>query len=188
MLFSLPAIGLDKQRRERSRTITERCEKVAELVDTDSPALVWCSLNPEGDMLADLIPDAIQVSGRDTDEQKEEKFEAFSNGEARVLITKPKIGAWGMNWQHCSHMTYFPTNSYEQYYQAVRRCWRFGQENSVTVDIVATDGEVPIIENMTKKQEQANRMFTELVAHMQDSLSIQRLADYNNKLEIPSWL
>jgi hypothetical protein len=126
MLFELPAIGWQEVKEERRRTIDERCEMVAGLVnDTGQPAVVWCSLNNEGDLLEKLIPDARQVSGRDNDDAKEEKFTAFSNGSLRVLITKPKIGAWGLNWQHCNHVTYFPTDSYEQWYQAVRRVWRF---------------------------------------------------------------
>jgi hypothetical protein len=130
----------------------------------------------------------VQVSGADNDEAKEEKFTAFSEGEIDVLITKPKIGAWGMNWQHCSHMTFFPTNSYEQYYQAVRRSWRFGQENDVTVDVVATFGEKPVIENMQKKEQQASRMFDELVGHMNKSITVDRKNTYNEAMEIPSWL
>jgi hypothetical protein len=189
MLFNLPAVGLQEQRAERRRTIAERCEMVADLVnDTGQPAVVWCALNDEGDRLAKLIPDAQQVSGKDNDDAKEAKFESFSNGSTRVLITKPKIGAWGLNWQHCNHVTFFPSHSYEQYYQAVRRCWRFGQHRPVTVDIVATEGEVFVQENLQRKADQAAEMFTELVAHMNDSQEIERLFAYNQKVEVPSWL
>ncbi|MCA9979190.1 MAG: hypothetical protein KDD89_00075 [Anaerolineales bacterium] len=189
MLFALPAIGLQEQRAERSRTFQERCQKVADIVNSrEGASIVWCNLNKEADLLESLIDGAVQVSGQDNDEQKEDKFTAFSDGEIKVLITKPKIGAWGMNWQHCSHMTYFPTNSYEQYYQAVRRSWRFGQENPVIVDIVATSGEKPVIDNMKKKQDQADRMFTELVSHMMDSINIDRKHIYNKPVEVPKWL
>lgn len=189
MLFSLPAIGLQEERQERRRTITERTEMVASLVnDSDQPAVVWCSLNDEGDALERLIPDAVQVSGKDTDEAKERKFEGFTDGSTRVLITKPKIGAWGLNWQHCNHVVFFPTHSYEQYYQAVRRCWRFGQTRPVTVDIVATEGEVEVQKNLQRKADQATEMFTRLVAHMNGSQEIKRVRDYNKKVEVPSWL
>lgn len=189
MLFSLPAIGLQEERQERRRTINERCEMVARLVaDTGQPAVVWCELNDEGDLLAKMIPDAQQVSGKDTDESKERKFEAFSSGATRVLITKPKIGAWGLNWQHCNHVTFFPSHSYEQYYQAVRRCWRFGQTRPVTVDIVATEGEVEVQKNLQRKADQAAQMFTQLVAHMNDSININRNHVYNKSVEVPSWL
>lgn len=189
MLFALPAVGLQEERAERRRTIEERCEMVASLVsDTGEPAVVWCHLNDEGDMLERLIPDAQQVSGKDTDETKESKLGAFSRGELRVLITKPKIGAWGLNWQHCNHLTFFPSHSYEQYYQAVRRCWRFGQRRAVTVDIVATEGEVEIQKNLQRKSEQAEKMFESLVAHMNESLSIERTRSYESNVEVPSWL
>jgi hypothetical protein len=189
MLFDLPAIGLQEQRAERKRTIDERCEMVAELVnDTGEKAVVWCALNVEGDKLEKLIPDAEQVSGKDNDDAKEAKFESFSNGGTRILITKPKIGAWGLNWQHCNHLTFFPSHSYEQYYQAVRRCWRFGQERPVMVDIVATKGDMFVQENLQKKADQADKMFTELVAHMNDSIDVNRLFTYNKKVEVPSWL
>jgi superfamily II DNA or RNA helicase len=189
MRFDLPAIGLQEQRAERKRTIDERCEMVAELVnDTGEKAVVWCALNVEGDKLEKLIPDAEQVSGKDNDDAKEAKFESFSNGGTRILITKPKIGAWGLNWQHCNHLTFFPSHSYEQYYQAVRRCWRFGQERPVMVDIVATKGDMFVQENLQKKADQADKMFTELVAHMNDSIDVNRLFTYNKKVEVPSWL
>lgn len=189
MLFDVPAIGFHEEREERRRTIPERCEKVAELVaDTGQPAVVWCDLNDEGDLLERLIPDAKQVSGRDSDEAKEETFAAFASGEVRVLVTKPKIGAWGLNWQHCNHLTYFPNHSYEQYYQAVRRCWRFGQERPVTVDIVGTVGSKNIQSNLQRKSEQADRMFSELVAHMRDAESVARSDDYIAPVEVPSWL
>lgn len=189
MLFNLPAIGLDEQRAERRRTLGERCEMAAELVnDTGQPAVVWCSLNDEGDLLARLIPDAEQVSGKDSDDSKEEKFANFSEGKTRILITKPKIGAWGLNWQHCNHVVWFPSHSYEQYYQAVRRCWRFGQTRPVTVDIVMTEGEREVQNNLLAKAEQADKMFTELVRHMNNSSSIARTRIYNNKMELPQWL
>lgn len=189
MLFDVPAIGFHEEREVRRRTIAERCDAVAEIVaDTGQPAVVWCQLNDEGNRLESLIPDAIQVSGTDTDDAKEAKFAAFSSGEARVLITKPKIGAWGLNWQHCNHVTYFPSYSYEQYYQAVRRCWRFGQERPVTVDIVATDAEIRLQESLNRKSSQADRMFTELVSHMQQAQSVARTETYATPVEVPSWM
>jgi hypothetical protein len=189
MLFNLPAVGLNEQRQERRRTLPERCEMVADIVNgTGEPAVVWCNLNDEGDMLAKLIPDAQQVSGKDSDDAKEAKFESFSDGGTRVLITKPKIGAWGLNWQHCNHITFFPSHSYEQYYQAVRRCWRFGQERPVTVDIVLTEGDKFVMDNMQAKEKRASEMFTELVAHMTDSQEVERLFSYNKEVKVPTWL
>lgn len=156
--------------------------------DTGQPAVVWCHLNPEGDLLETLIPGAVQVSGRDSDDEKEAKFLSFSSGETRVLITKPVIGAWGLNWQHCNHVVSFASHSYEQDYQAVRRCWRFGQQRSVTVDLVATEGESEIVENLQRKADQAERMFASLVAHMRDGMAVRRSEPFTKIAEVPAWL
>lgn len=189
MLFSLPAVGLAEQREERRRTIQERCEKAAELTnETGKPALVWCHLNDEGDLLADLIDGAEQVSGGDSDEEKEEKFTAFSSGELRVLITKPKIGAWGLNFQHCNHVTFFPSHSFEQYYQGVRRCWRFGQTKPVTVDVITTEGEKEVMKNLQRKALAADKMFSDLVAQMNNAVRIDRGIKFTKPEEIPLWL
>lgn len=189
MLFALPAVRLQEQREERRRTIKERCEAVAALVaDTKQPALVWCHLNDEGDRLAEIIPDAQQVSGGDSDEAKEDKFLAFARGELRVLVTKPKIGAWGLNFQHCAHVTFFPSHSFEQYYQGVRRCWRFGQSRPVVVDVVTTEGERGVMANLQRKAQAADKMFSALVAHMNAALSIRRATDHTTEMRVPAWL
>jgi hypothetical protein len=188
-LFSMPALGLAEQREERRRTIRERCEKVAELVaHTGKPAVCWANLNDEADLIESLVSDAVQVSGKDSDEEKEEKFADFQSGKIRVLVIKPVIGAWGLNWQHCAHATMFAGYSFEQYYQSVRRFWRFGQEQNVIVDHVISDGEGKVLETRKRKAEQANKMFTELVAHMRDGMTINRATYGTKKMEVPSWL
>jgi len=188
MLFSLPAMTLPEQREEKKLSVRERCEKVAALVDHDQPALVWCQLNEEADLLEQMIPGAVQVSGSHSDEQKERRFLSFIDGGARVLVTKPKIGALGLNFQHCAHVTYFPSHSFEQYYQAVRRCWRFGQNRPVTVDIVHTEGEARVMENLKRKAEAADRMFANLVAEMNNAMHVTGRRSHTQKMEIPSWL
>ena len=189
MLFDLPANGFHEEREERRRTIAERCEQAAALVnETGQSAVVWCHLNAEGDLLERLIPDGEQVSGRDDDEAKEAKFLAFGRGDIRVLICKPVIGAWGLNWQHCAHIVSFPSHSYEQMYQAVRRCWRFGQQRPVTVDVVLTEGERNIQANVERKTAQMDRMFAALTAHMRDALTIERRTEYSQRVEVPSWM
>ena len=189
MLFELPAVGLKEQREERRRTVKERCAKVAELVNgTGEPALVWCHLNEEGDTLESMIPDAVQVSGSDADSVKEDRLMAFAKGDARVLITKPKIGAWGLNFQHCRHVTFFPSHSFEQYYQGVRRCWRFGQRRDVRVDIVTTEGERGIMKNLQRKADQADEMFSRLVAEMNHAIALDRVNNMTKKMEVPAWL
>lgn len=188
-LFALPAVGLDEQREERRRTMKERCARVADLVNpTGQPALVWCHLNDEGNQLEKSIPDAIQVSGADSDDKKEGKLLDFAEGRARVLITKPKIGAWGLNYQHCNHITFFPSHSFEQYYQGVRRCWRFGQQRPVTVDIVTTEGERGVLRNLQRKAQQADKMFSNLVAEMNSAQAIDRTTAFTKTQEIPKWL
>jgi hypothetical protein len=189
MLFDLPASGLWEEREEQRRTLHERCERVAALVNgTGQPAVSWCHLNAEGDLLAKLIPDARQVSGSDETEEKEAAFLDFAHGNVRVLVIKPKIGAWGLNWQHCAHMTFFPSHSYEQYYQATRRCWRFGQTRPVTVDIVTTEGGHDVMRNLQRKAEQAGVMFSSLVAHMNDALHLARSYDVTLEPQVPVWL
>ena len=189
MLFAMPATDLREQRAEKKRTVQERCEQVASMVgNTGQPALVWCHLNEEGNLLQQLIPDAVQVSGSDRDDVKESRLIDFAEGRSRVLITKPKIGAWGLNFQQCSHITYFPSHSFEQYYQSVRRCWRFGQKNPVTVDIILTEGERRIMENLQRKRGQAERMFANLVSEMNNSLAIAKSSYRSQSITIPSWM
>lgn len=188
-LFDVPAYSLEEQRDEQRRTLGERCGKVAELVgSTGQPAVCWCHLNDEGDELTRLIPGADQVSGADADEAKEEKLLAFAAGEIRVLVTKPKIAGFGLNWQHCAHQTYFPSHSFEQWYQGLRRCWRFGQTRPVTVDVVTTEGAAGVLANLRRKGEQADEMFAELVRLMNDSLRVERSTYGNKPQEMPAWL
>ena len=189
LLFPVPAVGLKEQRIERRNTINQRCEKVGDLVNgTGKPALAWCHMNDEGHILEDIIPDSIQVSGQDSDEEKEEKFMAFSSGQSRVLITKPKIGALGLNLQQCIHISFFPSHSFEQYYQGIRRCWRFGQKKPVKVDIITTEGDQNILKNLQRKSNAANKMFSELVGFMNQAQKIERAKSYTVQEEIPSWL
>ena len=135
-----------------------------------------------------LIPDAVQVSGADDPDRKEEALIAFTRGEVRVLVTKPKIGAWGLNWHHCNRMSFFPSHSYEQYYQAVRRSWRFGQKRPVIVDIVTTEGGRHALDNLQRKADQADRMFDALVSHMGQAMAVRRGTDYTLPVEAPQWL
>ena len=189
MLFSMRAVGLFEQRRERRLSLKERCDKVSELVsDTGQPALIWCHLNDEGDYLEKIITDGVQVSGRDSDESKVKKLLGFAEGEIRVLITKPKIGAWGLNFQHCAHVVYFPSYSYEQYYQGIRRCWRFGQTKSVIVDIISSEGELGILSSLKRKSKDADKMFTSLVSEMNKATQIKSVPQFTKKEDIPSWL
>jgi hypothetical protein len=189
MLFAMAAHGLTEQREERRRTIPERCARAAEIINaTRDPAVAWCNLNDEGDTLERLIPDAVQVSGTDTDEEKERKFAAFASGETRVLVIKPVIGAWGLNWQHCAHQTMFAGYSFEQSYQSIRRSWRFGQKREVVIDTVISDGETEVLASRKRKAAQADKMFAALVEHMRDGMQVDRGSYGTKKVKVPSWL
>lgn len=187
-LFELPAEGLHEEREEARRTLVERCEAAAETLVDAKPGVMWCHLNAEGDLLTKLIDGAVQVSGSDSVEAKEDKLSAFSRGEIRVLVTKPKIGAWGLNWQHCHQTTYFPSHSYEQWYQALHRFDRFGQTETVTVNVVSSEGSANMLANMQFKAEQADRMFNALTMHMRNALQIQRTDVYDTPVEVPPWV
>lgn len=187
-LFDVPAVGLAEEREEMRRTLDTRCETAAALLEHAESAVAWCHLNDESSRLAHLIEGAVEVTGSDSPYEKEEKLLAFSRGEIRVLVTKPVIGAWGLNWQHAHQMTYFPSHSYEQYYQSVRRMWRFGQAHEVLVDVVTTKGGASILANLQRKSRAADAMFAALIAHMNDALRVQRRNDYTDQIEVPSWL
>ena len=187
-LFDVPAVGLQEEREEARRTLTERCEKAAELLADAETGVAWCHLNDESSMLAHLIDGAVELTGSDSVEAKEEKLAAFTRGEIRVLVTKPKLGAWGLNWQHSHRATYFPSHSYEQWYQAIRRMWRFGQQHEVQVDVVSTKGGEAVLANLQRKATAADAMFDALLAHMNDALKVQRRNDYDQKVVLPSWV
>lgn len=189
-LFSLPARDMREEREERRRSIKERCEMAVRISEEamPNPSVMWCELNDEGDMLEKMIPNSVQIKGSMKDEAKEEALIAFSNGEIKRLITKPKIGAWGLNWQHCSDVVIFPSHSFEQYYQAVRRCYRFGQKKDVNVSLIVSEGEAGIVKNLRRKQNQVNRMFRELCKHMNDAMHLVNQDYFPEKEKFPTWL
>jgi hypothetical protein len=189
LLFEMPAINLQEQRAELRRTINERCEKAAEVAwNMKEPSISWCNLNDEGKLLRELIPGSVEVSGSDSEEFKEEAFKGFANGDIQKLISKPRIAGFGLNWQHCAHATFFLSHSYEQYYQAIRRCLRFGQKRNVQVDLISTEGQSGVLKNIQRKTHQAEKMFDFLVKMMWDEMNIKRENNYTKKEILPSWL
>ena len=154
MLFNGIARTMSEVREEQKGTVTERCEKAFELAK-DKTSVYWCHFNDEGNLLNEIDGDAVQIKGGDSIEKKESILIDFANGNIKRLITKPKITSFGLNWQHCNHTVYFPTWSYEQYYQAIRRFWRFGQKNEVTVDLVVSDGQERVLEALKYKTAKA---------------------------------
>lgn len=189
-LFDMPAVGLAEQRAERSRTTKERCELAAELANSQPTSIVcWGYLNRECDLLEKLVQNCEQVSGDDPDEKKEEIFSAFASGQIKALITKPVIAGLGLNWQHCSRQTFFPSHSFEQWYQSIRRCWRFGQKNDVVIDVITSEGERNVLDSLNRKSESAEKMFANLINLMNNELAIEKKTKENKiKIEKPSWL
>lgn len=171
MLFSGIAEGLDDQRAARDESLDERVEKTAGMVnDSDQPWIVWCGLNKESTALTKAIPDAVEISGSDSSKHKREAMLAFQRGEIRVLVTKPSIAGHGMNWQHCARQVFVGmSHSYEQFYQAVRRSWRFGQDDDVKVYLVTAEANRRVIENVRSKEKKARKMMDEIVQRMMES-------------------
>lgn len=188
-LFDMPAVSLAEQRDERRRTMTERCELAASIINaTGNPAVAWCHLNPEGKLLEKLIPGSVEVSGDDHEDFKEETFESFSSGQLRVIISKSSIAGLGFNWQHCAHQTHFPSHSFEAWYQSIRRCWRYGQKNPVRIDMITSEGEARVMSNLRRKAAQSDEMFRQLIGFMNDELKIEKREVNATKIQTPAWI
>lgn len=191
-------VTLSERLRARRDSVADRCLLAASITpDDDLPFVWWCNLNAESELLAALIPGAVQVRGSDKDTDKERKLTDFAAGRIRVLITKPKISGFGMNWQHCARTGFVGLNdSFEQVYQAVRRFWRFGQTRPVSVEFIAASTEGAVLENLRRKEAEAEHMGRQMVAHMGDISSdlirgsTRSDDDYYPALEmqIPTWL
>ena len=187
-LFAMPVRGLPMEREERKATIIERCDLAAEVLTGHDCGVAWCHLNAEAEHLTAAIPGAVNLSGADKDEEKEEKFLAFRSGQIKYLVTKPKIAAFGVNWQHCNACTYFDDYSYERYYQAVRRFWRFGQTRDVTVHQIGTTSLSNVAESRKKKAEKANAMFLAMMEHMVQAQKHHKIFTDTKAMELPKWL
>lgn len=170
LLFPVEARTMSERLSARRSTIEGRVAAAADLVNGNArPWVVWCNLNSEGEALRKAIPYSVEVAGSDSDDVKEAKLAAFARGETRVLITKPSICGWGMNWQHCADTCFVGLNdSFEQVFQAVRRFWRFGQSKPVNVHFVASEIEGAVVANLRRKEADAARMVASMVEHMAD--------------------
>lgn len=170
-LFMEEARTMDERRTARRESTAERSERLAKIVNKNNgrPWLIWCNLNKEAEAITRMIPGAVNVQGSDKPEVKEKNLLAFSSGEIQTLVTKPKIGGFGMNWQHCSNLAFLGlSDSYESFYQAVRRCWRFGQKKPVNAYVVTADIEGAVVENIKRKEIDAQRLHKEMVNNMAD--------------------
>jgi DNA or RNA helicases of superfamily II len=186
-LFNSPAVGFAEIKQEVRATIKERCEMAVERASKWDTSVYWTNLNDEADMIRQIDGSAIEIKGKMNIDEKEEILLAFANGQIKKLITKSTITAFGLNWQHCNHTVYFPTYSYEQYYQSIRRFWRFGQSNPVTVDIIRSDGQEKIMEALFAKKDKAVEMFENLVK--QTSSAYEReINSFTKEVELPKFL
>lgn len=166
-LFSTIAQTLADRRAARRDSMTHRVNACAAMANggSNDPWVIWCELNAEGDALRAAIPDAVEIRGADTTDHKERALHDFAAGTIRVLITKPKIAGFGLNWQHCHNVGFVGvTDSWESYYQAVRRCWRFGQQHTVNVFLFVSDQEGAVLKNLERKEIDAQAMFEALSA------------------------
>lgn len=172
MLFASEAQTLSERREARKMSIADRVGDCARIVNADSePWIVWCDLNAEGDELRKAILDAVEIRGADDADVKEQRLADFASGKIRVLITKPSIAGFGLNWQHCARMAFVGvTDSFEAYYQAVRRCWRFGQKRDVHVHVFASSAEGAVVANLKRKERDALAMAESLSAETQDAV------------------
>lgn len=198
MLFALEANTLSERRDARRASLDGRVAECAAMVNADrEPWIVWCDLNAEGDALRAAIPDAVEIRGSDDPDVKERRLMDFAAGRIRVLVTKPSIAGFGLNWQHCARMAFVGvTDSWEAYYQAVRRCWRFGQRRKVNVHIFASDMEGAVVNNLQRKERDALAMADALSAETHDAVmqEVTGLVRQSNPYspvraaEIPAWL
>lgn len=162
-LYARPAARMTEVREEQKATVEARCRRAVELAG-DKTSVYWCNLNDESSLLASMDRDAVEILGSMSVDRKEELLVAFARGEIKRLITKAKMTGMGLNWQHCNHTVFFPTWSYEQYYQAIRRFWRFGQKREVTVDMVISEGQERVLQALQQKTAKAQELFQNLVA------------------------
>lgn len=186
-MFALPAQNFFEIKAEVRATIHERCEMAADKASKHKTSVYWVNLNDEADLIAGLDKDTKEVKGKMDIDEKEEILLAFSTGEIKKLITKTSITAFGLNWQHCNHTTYFPTYSYEQYYQAIRRFWRFGQKKNVFVDLILSDGQTRIMDSLMVKKDKAVTMFENLTQQTNADFKIEKKG-FNKKIKLPSFI
>ena len=173
-LFPRPAMGLAERRKAQRNSIEQRCKALADVVNAtpDEPWLIWCHLNDEADLLTQLIPGSVNVQGSDKPEDKTKNLIGFAHGDVRVLISKPRIAGFGMNWQHCARMAFVGLDdSFEKFYQAVRRCYRFGQKRSVQVHLFTAENEGQILANLKRKEVQHHEMSASMIEHMKDIMN-----------------
>lgn len=187
-LFAMEAQTLQERQQARRESISDRVAACADIVNSSKrPFIVWCNLNEESSQLAAAIPDAVEVRGSDTDAHKEAAIVGFLDGTHRVMVSKPKIAGLGLNLQHCSDMAFVGlSDSYEQLYQSIRRCWRFGQSRPVNVHVITAETEGAVVSNIKRKERESEETYNSMIAHMKDlnsaslhGASVRNKSSYN---------
>lgn len=185
-MFTPIAKTMTEVRHEQKQTEEKRCHRAIELAEGKT-SVYWCNTNNESSILKTIDKEAVEIIGSQSIDKKEEILIAFANGEIKRLITKAKMTSMGLNWQHCNHAVFFPTWSYEQYYQAIRRFWRFGQTSDVTIDIVISDGQTRVIEALEQKTQKAINLHKQLTNNVNGSFE-NTVKQFDKGIIIPTFL
>jgi ERCC4-related helicase len=185
-MFTPIAKSMTEVRHEQKQTEEKRCIKAIELANNKT-SVYWCNTNNESSILKSLDNEAVEIIGSQSIEKKEEILLAFANGEIKRLITKAKMTSMGLNWQHCNHSVFFPTWSYEQYYQAIRRFWRFGQKNDVTIDMVISDGQTRVLEALEQKTQKAISLHKNLTDNVNRNFH-NKIKEFNQTILKPKFI
>lgn len=185
-MFTPVAKNFNEIKHEEKSTIKERCEKAIELAKGKT-SVYWVNRNEESGLIKSLDSEAVEILGSMSVDKKEDILVAFANGEITRLITKAKMTGMGLNWQHCNHSVFFPTWSYEQYYQAIRRFWRFGQQRDVTIDMVISDGQTRVMEALQQKTEKAIQLYQNLVENVNADFT-HKTKEFNKQIETPKFI
>jgi superfamily II DNA or RNA helicase len=185
-MFVPIAKSMTEVRHEQKQTEEKRCEKAIELAQGKT-SVYWCNTNNESAILKHSDKNAVEIIGSQSIDKKEEILLAFANGEIERLITKAKMTSMGLNWQHCNHSVFFPTWSYEQYYQAIRRFWRFGQTKDVTIDLVVSDGQTRVLEALQQKTQKAIELHKNLTENVNRSFE-HKVKEFNKEIIKPNFI
>lgn len=185
-MFNVIAKSFQEVRHEQKQTIEDRCKKAVELAKGKT-SVYWVNLNDESSLIKQLDTEAVEILGSMSIEKKEKILLDFANGDIKRIITKAKMTGMGLNWQHCNHSVFFPTYSYEQYYQAIRRFWRFGQKNEVTIDMVISDGQTRVLEALKQKTQKAIDLYENLTKNVNQVFE-DKNKEFNKEIIKPKFI
>lgn len=188
MLFNPQARRMGEVREEQRQTVKERCEEAVRVAANHECSVYWTNINKEADLINELDKNSYQINGTMDLDEKEDILYNFAKGNIKKLITKPRISSFGLNWQHCNHSVTFPTFSYEQRYQTIRRLYRFGQKRKVYDDLVTSYGQDVVIKALEAKEKKANELFTELNSSINENFKAKKVSEFDKEIKLPSFL